>query len=99
MTRPFVYRKKTVISGSIVEQTTYERPITHGFKVSPHFKEKRKLAIETAKRNLTKEQLLERRIKNRKLSMNRARNTLTRLINANVYQYFNTKGRPYPQYS
>lgn len=96
MNRPFVYHKKTIVSGSTIEQLIYERYISHGFTVPERFKERRKAAIDNAKRNLTQEQLVERRKENRKLAMNRARNTLTRLINSNVYQYFNTKGRPYP---
>jgi hypothetical protein len=96
MTRPFVYHKKTIVSGSTIEQLIYERYISHGFTVPERFKERRKTAIDNAKRNLTQEQLIERRAENRRLAMNRARNTLTRLINSNVYQYFNTKGRPYP---
>lgn len=96
MTKPIAYHQKTISSGSVIEQTTYERLVSHGFKISSSWKEKRKLAKTQALANLTQEQILERRIKNRKLSMLRSKNTLTRLINANVYQYFNTKGRAYP---
>ena len=70
MNRPFVYHKKTIISGSTIEQLIYERYISHGFTVPERFKERRKAAIDNSKRNLTQEQLIERRKENRKLAMN-----------------------------
>lgn len=96
MNKPIIFRKKTIASGGVIEQFTYERGITHGFEMSEKWKEKRRIAKLVNKASQTKEQLEERRIRNRTLSMLRAKKTLTRLVDANVYQYHNTKGRPYP---
>jgi hypothetical protein len=86
------YHKKTITSGGVIEQFIFGRLNIRGTKMSDFMKEKIRLAKIEAKKNRTEAD----KIKNRRLSMLRAKNTLTRLINSNVYQYFNTKGRPYP---
>ncbi|MEN9551646.1 MAG: hypothetical protein RI935_23 [Candidatus Parcubacteria bacterium] len=95
MRNPIIYKKKIIISGSTVEILSYEIPITHGFEISPKWREKRRLAKLSAKANLSEQQLQERRKRNRKLAMIRASKTLIRLIDCNVYQYKNTVGRIY----
>lgn len=95
MKTPILFKNKTIISGLIIEQIEYGRSISHGFEISPLWKEKRKLARKVSKSNLSREQILEKILSNRRLSMLRAKKTLIRLVNSNVYQYTNTKGRPY----
>jgi hypothetical protein len=87
------YNKKTIISGGVIEQFVYEEICSHGSRMPTYLKEKIKKAKIKAKKNIKTEA---EKIKNRTSSMLRAKKTLTQLINSNVYQYFSTKGRPFP---
>jgi hypothetical protein len=96
MTRVIVYHERTVISGVVIEQTIYECALFHGLKLSPRQLEKRKFANFNNSFDLTQQELLEKKLESRKLSMRRSKKTLTRLIDSNVNQYTNTLGRVYP---
>lgn len=96
MNEPIIYKEKTIVSASTIEQTTYEKPIVHGFEIEAKWRERRKIRRAQIKANLTHQELIIKRIHNRKLSMRRAKKNIIRIIDSNVYQYKNTKGRQYP---
>lgn len=95
--RELHFNKKTITSGHIIEQMNYQRELTHGRKLTPG---------ELGKRAKARHKRWLRKIKtwegepttpeSRKISMQRAKRTLTRLIDSNIYQYTNSKGRLYP---
>lgn len=91
------YNQKTVISGNVVEQTTYQRSNTHGRKLTPGEWGRRWTA--NNKRYLRKIKNwddIETTLESRKLSMFRAKKNLTCIINTNIYQYKDSYGRYYP---
>jgi len=72
------------MSGDIVEVIEYEKPIVFGYEV--------KYKVGTrAPPEVTEESKVENKIK----SMQRAKQRLRRLINANAWQYHDSKGRSY----
>lgn len=91
------FYKKTITSGNVIEQATYQNGVTYGRKLTPFQLQKRAKArhkkwlksIATWEGEPTTPE-------NRRLSMLRAKKTLTRLIDSNIHQYTNAKGRPYP---
>lgn len=96
-TKELHFNKKTITSGNIIEQMTYERELTRGKKLTPRQLGKRATAkYKRWLKNIATWEGIPTTPENRKLSMLRAKKTLTRLIDSNIYQYQNTKGRPYP---
>ena len=95
--KEFHFNKKTITSGNIIEQMIYEKEVTHGKKLTPSQLLKRKNARH--KKWLKKIATWEGEPttpESRRLSMYRAKKKLTRLIDSNIYQYANSKGRIYP---
>lgn len=92
-----IFNKKTITSGNIIEQNVYQREVTHGKKLTPSQLVKRaKAKYKKWLKNITTWEGELTTPKSRRLSMLRAKRTLTRLIDSNIYQYTNTKGRIYP---
>lgn len=96
MIKPIIYNHKTITSGNVIEQTHYERPVTYGFKLSQKTIDRRKSAQFRKALDFTPEELVEKKIESRKLSMFRAKKKLTRLINSNTRQYLKLDGKEYP---
>ena len=93
------FNKKTITYGNIIEQSIYHEGLTHGKKLTPGQLKKRKDA--KYKRWLQKiktwdETETATTKKSRELSMFRAKKKLTRLIDSNIHQYTNFKGKIYP---
>lgn len=81
--RPISYHEKLIISGDIIEYFEYERQVRGGIGVRDGPLGRSKGANETSKEI------------NRVVVMQRARTTLRRLINANIGQWVDSRGRPY----
>lgn len=96
-TKELHFNKKTITSGNVIEQMIYEREITRGKKLTPSQLGKRARAkYKRWLRDIATWETPPTTPENRRLSMLRAKRTLTRLINSNIHQYINAKGRPYP---
>lgn len=96
MSKTIYYNKKTITSGAVIEQMTYEESISHGYKMSVEQVNRRKSAKYNLLLGVTKEQILERKTESRRLSMSRAKRSLIRLINSNIYKYSKPNGSTYP---
>lgn len=93
----FVFNKKTITSGNVIEQVIYQNEVTHGRKLTPkELGQRWKANHKRYLRKIREWDDIETTPENRKLSMFRARKTLTRIIDSNIYQYANSKGKLYP---
>ena len=96
-TKELHFNKKTITSGNIIEQVIYEREVTRGGKLTPRQLGKRATAkYKRWLKEIATWEGIPTTPESRRLSMLRAKKTLTRLIDSNIYQYQNAKGRPYP---
>ena len=80
------YLRKTIVSGSVIEQIYFEGGFQRGHTITlPH-------KIEY----VNESEYEERKLNSRTRSMRRAKRTLTRTINANVYRYRKSTDSSYP---
>jgi hypothetical protein len=80
---------KIIISGSTIEAYHYkEKGVRYDFT-------KPKGKGEPMDKNLSPEDELKRKIEIRKISMQRSRSTLRRLVNANAWKWLKSSGKPY----
>lgn len=80
------YKEKLIISGDIIEHFIYEKPMECDYKI---LDKERSLGRQNDASD-------EQKILNRYKVQQRAKTQLRRLINANAWQWLDSKGRPFP---